>query len=472
VTVARDAAIAAERATAGSQDLTDFLRLLHAEAERVLATTPDLMPVLKKAGVVDAGGKAFVLMVEGFLRLVNGDPILPADESIGVETLPAALSEIVRERDFQYCTEVLVRGDSLPAANNVRAAMHDFGGSVVVAIADDLLKIHVHTDTPDEVFSFAERWGSVDSRKAEDMRAQHRQLGHIAQRRVAIVTDSSNDLSDATLDRLGIITVPHQVVFGDEVFRDRIDLKPDEFYRKLAESSQLPTTSQPAPAEFVRALRAAREEASEVVTLLVSSALSGTFTSAQTAVQMAGINGVSVFDSRTTSLGLGMLALRASELAEQGWNAGQIVEEIARVRQTSGGFLTVARYENLLRSGRVSRGKAWLGELLQIRPILEMSSEGTVLLVDKVWGKDQLIPRILELIDSRLQPRPQRIRFGVVHADAPEEAARVAEAIRAAFNPLDVLVGPATGVIGTHVGEGAWALFYQVEDGTPEMNIG
>ena len=230
LTVARDAALAAERAADDSPDIGHFLRRLHAESERVLARTPELMAVLKEAGVVDAGGKGFVRMIEGFVRVINGDPILPAQAPSPDEAIaPAALVDIAAERDFQYCTEVLVRGAGLPAANDVRAAMHDFGGSVVVAVAGDVLKIHVHTDTPDAVFTFAERWGTVTARKADDMRAQHRQLAHAERRRVAIVVDSTNDLADAALDRHGIIAVPLQVMFGTETFRDRVDLKPAEF---------------------------------------------------------------------------------------------------------------------------------------------------------------------------------------------------------------------------------------------------
>jgi DegV family protein with EDD domain len=473
LTVARDAAVAAERAAADSPDISLFVRRLHAEAEVVLARTPELMAVLREAGVVDAGGKGFVRMIEGVVRYLDGDPILPAEGlPAAAEPSPAALAEIVRERDFQYCTEVLIKGTSLPPANDVRAAMHDFGGSVVVAHAGDLLKIHVHTDTPDAVFTLAERWGTVTARKADDMRAQHRRLGHGASRRVAVVVDSTNDLSDASLDRHGIISVPMQIVFGTETFRDRVDLKPAEFYRRMRTSGVIPTTSQPAPAEFVRAFRDARGEADEVVAVLVSSGLSGTYGSAQAAVRAAGLTGVSLVDSHSASLGVGMLALRAIELAEAGWSGPAIAGELQRIRDQSGVILTVDTFDNLLRSGRVSRGKAWLGGLLDIHPLLELDGAGRIVPAARVRGRDQVVPRALALLDERLTPRPARVRFGVVHAEAPEVAERVRDALVAAYRPVEVLTGSATGVLGAHVGEGAWAVFYQVEDGVEERPVG
>ncbi|MGH7581338.1 MAG: DegV family protein, partial [Gemmatimonadales bacterium] len=468
LTVAREAAEAAERAAADSPDIAEFMRRLLEEGEAALARTPELMAVLREAGVVDAGGKGFVRMLEGVVRYIEGDPILAvADTDAGAADVPAALVEVAAERDFQFCTEVLVRGEQLPPANEVRAAMHTFGGSVVVAAAGDILKVHVHTDTPEAVFSYAARWGRVETRKADDMRAQHRRLAHADRRAVAVVTDSSADLADSVLDRHHIALVPLQVVFGGETFRDRVELKPEEFYRRLHTARELPTTSQPTPADFVRVLRDARAEADEVVAVLLSSVLSGTFASGQAAVRVAGISGVHLVDSRSASLGLGMLALRAAELAGAGWRAADIARELERIRGQAGMLLTVDRYDNLLRSGRVSRGKAWIAGMLDVKPVLSLDATGRVIPVDRVRGKDNVVPRVLSLLEKRLTPRPRVVRFGVAHAEAPDTAERVRNALVAAYQPRDCFVTPATGVLATHVGAGAWAIFYQVEDGPP-----
>jgi DAK2 domain fusion protein YloV len=471
LTVARDAAAAAERAAAETDDVGEFMRRLLAEGEAALARTPDLMLALKEAGVVDAGGKGFVRMLEGVVRCIEGDPILPVvptDASAEAAVrVPAADFEVAAERDFQFCTELLVRGEHLPSANEVRAAMHTFGGSVVVAVMADILKIHVHTDTPEAVFTYAARWGRLETTKADDMRAQHRRLAHADRRPVAVVTDSSADLADSVLDRHHITVVPLQVVFGNEAFRDRIDLKPEEFYRRLGAAKDLPTTSQPAPADFVRVLRDARAEADEVVGVLLSSTLSGTLSSAQAAVRAAGISSVHLVDSRSASLGVGMLALRGAELAESGWAGADIARELERVRGQSGMLLTVDRYDNLLRSGRVSRGKAWIAGMLDVKPILSLDGDGRVIPIDRVRGREQLVPRVLALLEKRLRPRPAVVRFGVVHTGAEETAQRVRAALVAAYQPRDCFLTLATGVLGTHVGAGAWAIFYQVEDGSP-----
>jgi DegV family protein with EDD domain len=256
-------------------------------------------------------------------------------------------------------------------------------------------------------------------------------------------------------------------MFGDETFQDRVGLRPEEFYRRLRTARQLPTTSQPPPGEFVRVFRSGLEEAEEVLAVLVSAALSGTFQSAQTATRVAGLDRVHLVDSRSASLGLGLLALRAAELAESGWPAAGIRTELERVRDQSGLFLTVDTYDNLLRSGRVSRGRAWLAGMLDVKPILAFDLEGKVIPVARARGGEQAIGKVLALLDERLTPRPRALRFGVVHADAPEVAERIRTALVAAYRPKDCFVSLATGVLGTHVGPGAWAVAWQVEDGTP-----
>jgi hypothetical protein len=468
LTVAREAAAAAERAAANSPDISVFMARMLVEGEEALAHTPELLAVLKEAGVVDAGGKGFMRMVEGVVRFIQGDPILPVAPGEPTSySFPAAEMNVAAERDFQFCTEFIARGEQLPAANEVRAAMHQFGGSIVVAVISDILKVHVHTDTPEAVFTYARRWGSVTSTKADDMRAQHRALTHDARRPVAVVTDSSADLPDAVLDRHHIALVPLQILFGNSVFQDRVGIRPEEFYRRLRTAEELPTTSQPTPGDFIRVFRSALAEADEVVAVLLGSALSGTFQAANAAVRAAGLGGVHLVDSRSASLGLGLLALRAAELAESGWHPRQIVAELERLRNQSGILITVDTYDNLIRSGRVTRGKAWLAGMLDVKPILSLDQDGKIVPVDRARGREAVLNRMLALVDRRLTPKPKAVRFGVVHAEAPEVAERVRTALVAAYQPRDCFVSLATGVLGTHVGPGAWAVCWQVEDGVP-----
>ncbi len=129
--------------------------------------------------------------------------------------------------------------------------------------------------------------------------------------------------------------------------------------------------------------------------------------------------------------------------------------------------MTVDRFDNLLRSGRVTRGKAWIAGMLDVKPILSLDQQGAIIPVDRVRGRANVVPRVLSLLERQLAPRPNVVRFGIVHAEAPEPVERLRAALVAAYAPKDCFVALATGVLGAHVGFGAWAVFWQVEDGVP-----
>jgi len=471
LSVAREAARGAERGASEHSDIVPMLRTTLAHADEALQRTPEQLPVLKEAGVVDAGGKGFVRMLEGVVRLIEKGMHAAEVPPAGPETLaPAALTAVAAEQDYRFCTEVLVRGDRLPSSAEARAALAPLGGSLLALRTADLLRVHIHTDDAAVVFRIAEGWGTIETRKADDMREQHRLLTTAA-RRVAIVCDSACDLPDELLDRWGIALVPLQVVFGDDAFLDRVQLQPAEFYRRLRAGGPPPTTSQPSPAQFRDVFEHARADAGGVVAITLSSALSGTYANAEAARRTFAPGGVHVVDSRSASFGIGLLALRGAELAEAGWEAPAIAAELERVRGQSGMFVTVDTLEYLLRSGRVSRVQAWLGGLLDMKPILSLDREGKVVAAARVRGQAALLARVCRLLDERLPSAPARLRLAVAHADTPELAERVRRTLAERYRPLEVLVAPATAVLGAHVGPGAWGVFYQVEDGAEGGNL-
>jgi len=471
LSVAREAARGAERGASEHSDIVPMLRTTLAHADEALQRTPEQLPVLKEAGVVDAGGKGFVRMLEGVVRLIEkGMHAAEVPPPAADAPAPAALAAVAAEQDYRFCTEVLVRGDALPGSAEARAALAPLGGSLLALRTADLLRVHIHTDDAAAVFRIAEAWGEVVTRKADDMREQHRLLTTAA-RRVAIVCDSACDLPEAVLDRYGIALVPLQVLFGDEVLLDRVELTPPEFYRRLRAGGPPPTTSQPTPARFLAAYEHARADADGVVAVLLSSALSGTYASAEAARRSFAAGGIHLVDSRSASFGTGLLALRGAELAEAGWDAAAIARELERVRDRSGTFITVDTLEYLLRSGRVSRMQAWLGGLLDMKPILSLDRDGKVVAAGRVRGQAALLDRVCRLLDAVLPPTRVRLRLAVAHADTPELAERVRRTLDERYRPLEVLLAPVTGVLAAHVGPGAWGVFYQIEDGASGGNL-
>ena len=264
----------------------------------------------------------------------------------------------------------------------------------------------------------------------------------------------------------GIGLVPTQLILDDHVYRDRLEMSATEFFARLRAGANA-TTSQPAPQAFTEAFTDGTRDAETVIAVVLSSALSGTYANAESAARPFG-DRVRVFNSRSASLGEGLLVLRGIELAAAGWPVDAILAELERVRNQSGLFFTVQTFDRLVRSGRMSRGRAWLGTKLNIKPVMALSAEGKIEPVAKARGSAGARTRILELLDQALAGRPKALRLGVVHGDIPEFAAALAAELVTRYAPRECIVSPITPVIAAHTGIGAWGVFYQIEDGTNE----
>lgn len=470
VTVMR--AVAEEAGTARTHDFAELLEVLLRRAREALERTPELLPALRAAGVVDAGAKGFVHLMEGVAGYVRGDPVLPAaGRPDPAEPVSAAAAHVAYEtyERFRFCTEALVRGTQVPA-DEVKAALRQAGDSLIVIRTADVLKVHVHTDHPERVFSYLRTLGRLATHKAEDMEAQHAAVeraaaAHVllARRPISMVTDSGCDLPREVLRAHGIRVVPLSLVYEHEVLQDGVDIDAATFVDRLRRGHH-PSTSQPSPAAFMEAFRRAGEDGETVLAVLLSSGLSGTFRSAQAAARQVDTVPIRLVDSRAASLAQGLLVLRAAELAELAWEPERIGAELDRIRSRSGILFTVDVFDNLLASGRAGRGQVMLAGLLDIKPILGLRADGTVAPFARVRGSRRALPRMVDLLAHAIPAEVQSLRFGVVHVGLPEIVPEVCAALEARFGPREIITGPASPVLATHLGPGAWGVAYQVED--------
>ncbi|MBU00780.1 MAG: hypothetical protein CME14_05855 [Gemmatimonadetes bacterium] len=473
LTVIHDTAVAATRSTA--KDFVALLQHLVDEARDSLERTPDLLPVLKTAGVVDAGAKGFVSLLEGVLYLVDGSLPISVESQVHEKAgaSPASLVEYpVSQEQFRFCTEALVHGGSFPTQTSVQSRLRSAGDSMIVIRSDRVLKIHIHTDEPEQIFDYLRSLGDLVTHKAEDMRAQHRSIqraaeGHIqlARRPVSVVTDSAADLSEEILRAHGIHVIPLLLIDGDQSYRAGIDIATEEFHKKLQDDSELPTTSQPSRADITKTYARASEEGEAVLAVLAASTLSGTFAAGEAAA--SGFQGANIYmaDSLSASVLQGLLVVKACELAELGWQPEEIVREITRVRSQSGILFTVQTFKRLVASGRLGSGQAFLARLLGIKPVLEIDKRGHVTSAGKAIGVTRARSQLMKLVDERIPDGTERMRFGIFHVGMPEIVQPITDELRGRYgNRVEIFAAPATPVIATHLGIGAWGVAYLVED--------
>ncbi|HIE38221.1 MAG TPA: DegV family protein [Anaerolineales bacterium] len=273
-------------------------------------------------------------------------------------------------------------------------------------------------------------------------------------RRIAVVTDSTAYLPPQVRERLGISVIPLNVLWGEEVLKDGVDIDPPTFYQRLGSDKVMPTTSQPSAGEFVDFFLQAAEDskAGTVVGVFISAGLSGTVASAEMAKEMLPDLRVEVVDSRSTSMGLGFQAMAAAEAALAGASLEEVVEAAQRVQYRLHVLFVVDTLEFLHRGGRIGGAQRFLGTALRVKPLLELEG-GKIEGLEKVRTKRKAVARMLEIALERKGSAPA-VRAAVVHADAPDECLALKEKVEAMLGPEEMYVSEVSPVIGTHTGPG------------------
>ena len=277
----------------------------------------------------------------------------------------------------------------------------------------------------------------------------------MADRAPAIVADSTISLPAVLLHDLPVFVAPFEIHHGGRVYADGIDLSPSEFYDLQRRSDPLPTTSAPQPGAFLQAIRQAAEVSDQIICLTLSSGLSAAYSSALIAKEEArnalpGVQ-VQVVDTRTAGPAEGLVVLEAARLAAAGASAETVLATI-RQRLDSTHLMTyVETLYYIWRGGRVPRVALWLGTLLDVKPILELSG-GVIRMLERPRTRWRAMVRLEALARQRLGDGPARV--AVVHAGAPQQAQELAERLSHAVMPAELFITEFTPVIGAHTGPG------------------
>ena len=270
-------------------------------------------------------------------------------------------------------------------------------------------------------------------------------------RSFAVVTDSTADLPDAWRERYDIEVVPLKVLYGEETFRDGVDMNNEEFFARLATSTRLPTTSAPSPGEFAELYTRLAKDHDGCISIHIGRQLSATAEAARVGAQSVEGFRVSVIDSETVTMPMAFLCRVAAECATLEEAAAAVEERIPRCRVLA--LLDTLRYIEM--GGRVSRAQAMIGTMLDLKPLL-LVAEREIKPVDRVRTRSRAIPRMVEFFEKDLPVE----HVAVVHAQAPEEAEQIAAGLRRRLPDLEVPVGQIGCVLGTHTGPKALGVVY------------
>ena len=270
-------------------------------------------------------------------------------------------------------------------------------------------------------------------------------------RKFAVVTDSTADLPEEWRARFGIDVVPLKVLFGTQTFRDGVDMTNDEFFRRLAASTSLPTTSAPSPGEFAEVYQRLAEDHDGCISIHIGSQLSATAEAARIGASSVEGFPVHVIDSQTVSMPVAFLCRVAAECETLEAAIHAVQDRVPKARVLA--LLDTLRYLEM--GGRLSRAQAMIGTMLDLKPLL-LVADAEIKPVDRVRTRSRAIPRMIDHFKGDLPAE----HVSVMHAQAPDEAAQIADALRKDLPGREVTVGQIGCVLGTHTGPKALGLTY------------
>ncbi len=277
---------------------------------------------------------------------------------------------------------------------------------------------------------------------------------------IRIFADSTCDLPSSWLQEHEVGIVPLYVTFGQDVYRDGVDITPRELYDRVSREGQLPKTSAPSPADFLQAFTPTVEAGHSIIYISLSSALSSTFANARIAAEELPEGAVTVVDSLNLSSSIGLLVMKAVHAASSGHSVSEIVSMLEQVRSKIETEFAIDSLDYLYKGGRCSGMQNLIGSLLKIRPVIKVTPEGSLTPAYKIRGKrDKAAEQLLRNCVTNRDRIDQDVIF-VVHSFAEEEARMMQTVLREQTNARQVMITEAGCVISSHCGPQTIAIMY------------
>ncbi len=431
-------------------------------AQKALQATTDQLEELRRAGVVDAGARGFVVMLEGIEAFLQQGSLTSAAEptkplAANLSTPNARWSGTV---DHRYCTECVLNGQNIDL-RKLRESLTELGSSLVVAGSHNKIKIHIHVDDPSTVFDVASNFGTVSDQKADDILHQAETM-RLTARRIAIVTDSAADMPDSAIHDLDIHIVSLRISFGSETFLDKVGLTPDQFFQELVSNPERARTSQPAPGDFRRMYDYLGSHFQHVISISLTKKVSGTWQAAVTAAHRAQRSDrITVVDSRNVSLGQGLIAMHAAECVRAGYTLDDVLASVGETAAQTRTYGLITDLSYAVRGGRIRPWIKWLADRLRLTPILSNTVDGTIGVRNFMAGRRDLLRRFARHVARRAQ-RGKIYRVAIGHANCRDDADRLREHLLNKLPGIESSYITELGsALGVHAGPGALVVSLQ-----------
>jgi DegV family protein with EDD domain len=439
--------------------ITDFNQLFISSFDvlnKSLIATKSKLAVLTRANVVDAGARGFVFFVEGIIEFITNrnlkDLIQLRAETSLFEKIEESIPEIV---DFRYCTEALLKNSPIDY-KSLLSILDKYGNSIVIAGSDKIKRLHLHTNNPAELFSELRSKGTLAFQKADDMIRQS-QVVYNRKWRIALVTDSTCDLSQDIIDNYQINMLPININFGENHYLDKVTILPEQFYALLKENKDYPKSSQVNEKSFTNLYSHLASHYDSIIAIHLSEKLSGTFNSSQKAARAISKEfnkPISVINSKNLSGALGLVVLRTAQAIEAGFSHDQVVNMAENWTNHLRIFVSVKSMKYLVRGGRVSAVKGLIARILNINPIVSIDESGKAIVFDKSFNQKANMEKVMSYITKICQEKTIW-NYIVLHANNTDAAQWYSERMETLTDKKPVSVVNISPIIGANAGIGA-----------------
>ncbi len=474
LTVLTQHGLALKRAVdANVSNVPDLLQSALAQAQQALAKTPEQLDVLAAAGVVDAGAQGFVDFLEGvqdFSETGEVTSVLPVGLKLDEGEVPEALP--TSDVTHRYCTECMLSADALDK-RRLREALAELpASSMVLAGTRSKMRIHIHTNDPKQVFAVAERFGEVSREKVDDMQTQSHSVR--SGNKVAIVADTGADIPDDLLEKHSLHLVPLRVTIDNHQYIDKVSFSAEDFYQRLTQSVNHPTTSQPPPSDYRRQFEFLDSHFKQTLCISLSGAMSGTWQAADGAAKRVSTERITVWDSRQVSASQGLLAVFAARCADAGYDAAQIGQMLDFMRERSRSYAILQDLSFGVRGGRLPAMIKTLADWLRLTPLIATQPDGTIGMAGVIFSRRRALDGFARWLSRRLNGQ-QRYDLVVADCAANEAAQKLTSQLQSRFSASTVWQVPAGAALGAHAGPGCVIVgvqeHFSPEQVAAELNI-
>ncbi len=461
VTVMKDWANHINKLAHKTPDFVELFKNSLARAKKSLLETPEKLAILKQAGVVDAGAEGFVNLLEGIVDFIEfGRLRVMKQESKGIQINSQRQSffQSLEKSKFRYCTECLLEGVDLDR-NLIREKLTNMGDSQVVAGSEEQLRIHIHTDHPEAIFSELDSFGTIVETKIDDMWEQTEKVKRkTILEKIALVADSTCDLPQELIEKYGIKIVPIAVQVDEQSFLDRVNISTKEVVDFLENSAHRVSTSQPPYQYFEDIYQELGEDNEAIISIHLPGKLSGTFQAACTASKQNKYHDkIQVIDAKTSTVGLGMIVLQAARLIENGITLNELLEKLNYYIEHSKLFVSIPTLKYLIKSGRLDKIKGFLGSLMHLKPIISLNQEGEFEEAAKVVGLRRLWDKTLELA-CQFASGKKNPHFAIAHIEDIDLAKWYEQGIKKHFPEAEIFISEGSPALSVHIGRGGAAI--------------